>query len=62
MVLPEVIGYKLTGQFPPQATATDLVLAITKALRGIAHFQSKYLIFFCNDAYIYISMLMLQIN
>jgi len=36
MVLPEVIGYKLTGTFPPQATATDLVLTITKALRGIS--------------------------
>lgn len=34
MVLPEVIGYKLTGRFPQHATATDLVLAITKALRG----------------------------
>jgi aconitate hydratase len=34
MVLPEVIGYKLTGTFPPQATATDLVLTITKALRA----------------------------
>lgn len=34
MVLPEVIGYKLIGQFPSHATATDLVLAITKALRA----------------------------
>jgi aconitase A len=34
MVLPEVIGYKLVGQFPSHATATDLVLAITKALRA----------------------------
>ncbi|KAL6056402.1 Aconitate hydratase [Balamuthia mandrillaris] len=33
MVLPEVVGYRLTGTFPPHATATDLVLAITKALR-----------------------------
>jgi aconitate hydratase len=33
MVLPEVIGYKLTGTLPPQATATDLILAITKELR-----------------------------
>jgi aconitate hydratase len=34
MVLPEVIGYKLTGKFPSHVTATDLVLAITKALRA----------------------------
>lgn len=33
MVLPEVIGYKLTGTLSPMATATDLVLAITKELR-----------------------------
>ena len=33
MVLPEVIGYKLVGKLSPQATATDLVLAITKNLR-----------------------------
>ena len=33
MVLPEVIGVKLTGEFSPLATATDLVLTITAALR-----------------------------
>eukprot|EP01118_Nematostelium_gracile_P015317 TRINITY_DN6112_c0_g1_i1.p1 TRINITY_DN6112_c0_g1~~TRINITY_DN6112_c0_g1_i1.p1 ORF type:complete len:909 (-),score=311.78 TRINITY_DN6112_c0_g1_i1:17-2686(-) len=33
MVLPEVVGVKLTGKFDPTATATDLVLAITTALR-----------------------------
>lgn len=33
MVLPEVIGVKLTGEFPSTATATDLVLAITTLLR-----------------------------
>lgn len=35
MVLPEVYGFKLTGRLPPQATATDLVLAITKKLRSV---------------------------
>lgn len=30
MVLPEVIGYRLTGQLPQMATATDLVLTITQ--------------------------------
>jgi len=33
MVLPEVIGVKLTGTLPAGSTATDLVLAITAALR-----------------------------
>jgi len=33
MVLPEVVGVKLTGKFDPRATATDLVLAVTAALR-----------------------------
>lgn len=33
MVLPEVIGVKLRGSLSPQATATDLVLAITSVLR-----------------------------
>lgn len=33
MVLPEVIGFKLTGKLPEQATATDLVLLCTKMLR-----------------------------
>jgi aconitate hydratase len=35
MVLPEVIGYKLTGQLPQMATATDLVLTITQELRKV---------------------------
>ena len=35
MVLPECIGYKLTGQLSPLATSTDLVLAITKKLRQV---------------------------
>jgi len=34
MLLPKVVGYKLTGELSPQATATDLVLAITKNLRA----------------------------
>jgi aconitate hydratase len=33
MVLPEVIGFKLTGQLSEQATATDLVLLCTQMLR-----------------------------
>lgn len=33
MVLPAVVGYKLTGTLAPGATATDLVLTITQNLR-----------------------------
>ena len=30
MVLPEVVGYKLTGKVNPLTTSTDIVLTITK--------------------------------
>ena len=33
MLLPEVIGFKLTGHLPEGATATDLVLTIVEMLR-----------------------------
>ncbi len=33
MLIPPVIGYRLTGQMPEGTTATDLVLTITEALR-----------------------------
>ena len=33
MVIPEVIGFKLTGQLKEGATATDLVLTVTEILR-----------------------------
>ena len=33
MLIPPVVGYRLTGQLPEGATATDLVLTITEALR-----------------------------
>ncbi|RJP38750.1 MAG: aconitate hydratase AcnA [Phycisphaerales bacterium] len=33
MLLPEVVGFKLTGSLPEGATATDLVLTITEMLR-----------------------------
>ncbi|KAH7722589.1 hypothetical protein AAVH_09839 [Aphelenchoides avenae] len=35
MVIPEVIGYRLTGKLSPLATSTDLVLTITKNLRDL---------------------------
>ncbi len=33
MLLPQVVGFKLTGQMPEGATATDLVLTVTQLLR-----------------------------
>ena len=33
MLIPKVVGFKLTGELPPSATATDLVLTITEMLR-----------------------------
>lgn len=35
MVLPKVVGYKLTGKLSPLSTSTDLVLTITKHLRQV---------------------------
>jgi aconitate hydratase len=34
MLLPEVVGFKLTGMLPDGATATDLVLRVTQMLRA----------------------------
>jgi aconitate hydratase len=34
MLVPEVIGFKLTGKMPEGATATDLVLTVTQMLRA----------------------------
>ncbi|MQA16706.1 MAG: aconitate hydratase AcnA [Pseudonocardiaceae bacterium] len=34
MLIPQVLGFKLTGQIPPGATATDVVLTITEMLRA----------------------------
>src|SRR5690606_14284549 len=33
MLIPRVVGFKLTGQLPEGSTATDLVLTITERLR-----------------------------
>jgi aconitate hydratase len=33
MLIPKVVGFRLTGELPPGATATDLVLTITQLLR-----------------------------
>ena len=45
MLLPQVIGFKLTGALPEGATATDLVLTVTEMLRekGVV---SKFVEFF----------------
>ena len=34
MLMPEVVGFRLTGQLPEGATATDLVLTVTQILRS----------------------------
>ena len=34
MLTPQVVGFKLTGELPEGATATDLVLTVTKMLRA----------------------------
>ncbi|MDA8123424.1 MAG: aconitate hydratase AcnA [Deltaproteobacteria bacterium] len=34
MLIPEVVGFRLSGQLPEGATATDLVLTVTQALRA----------------------------
>ena len=33
MLIPQVIGFKLTGELPEGATATDLVLTVAERLR-----------------------------
>jgi len=33
ILMPEVIGFEMSGQLPPGATATDLVLTVTRMLR-----------------------------
>src|SRR4029453_18058503 len=35
MLAPQVVGFKLTGQLPDGATATDLVLTVTQQLRKL---------------------------
>ncbi len=34
MLAPEVVGFELSGELPPGATATDLVLTVTQVLRS----------------------------
>ncbi|MEJ7746190.1 MAG: aconitase family protein, partial [Luteimonas sp.] len=35
MLIPQVVGFKLTGKMPEGATATDLVLTVTQMLRAL---------------------------
>jgi aconitate hydratase A / 2-methylisocitrate dehydratase len=35
MLVPQVVGFRLTGRLPDGATATDLVLAVTQILRNL---------------------------
>lgn len=43
MLLPEVVGYKLTGKLNQYATSTDLVLTITKVRNYLHHSLSSIL-------------------
>jgi aconitate hydratase len=45
MLLPQVVGFKLSGELPEGATATDLVLTATEMLRGRG-VVSKFVEFF----------------
>ncbi len=36
MLIPQVVGFRLTGRLPEGATATDLVLTVTQMLRNMA--------------------------
>jgi aconitate hydratase len=45
MLMPEVVGFKITGELPPGATATDLVLTVTQILRK-AGVVGKFVEFF----------------
>ena len=45
MLIPEVVGFKLTGKLPDGATATDAVLSITEVLRK-AKVVGKFVEFF----------------
>ena len=45
MLLPEVVGFELTGKLAPGATATDLVLTVTEQLRA-AGVVGKFVEFF----------------
>ena len=41
MLIPRVVGFKLSGELPSGATATDLVLTITELLRDMALLASS---------------------
>lgn len=40
MVLPKVVGYKLTGHVNPFITSTDVVLTVTKVQRHFGLFDT----------------------
>ena len=44
MVLPKVVGYKLTGKVGPLATSTDVVLTITK-VQFVVIFMYAYTVY-----------------
>ncbi len=42
MVLPEVVGYRITGRMSQLATSTDVVLTITKHLRQVCSLRTLF--------------------
>ena len=46
MLIPDVIGFKLTGRLPEGATATDLVLTVTQMLRAKKSVVGKFVEFY----------------
>ena len=52
MVLPQVVGYRLTGQFAKLTTSTDVVLTITKVIFLCVVLYETYLL-----AYTYLTAL-----
>ena len=55
MVLPKVVGYKLTGNINPLSTSTDVVLTITKVLL----YMHTYHVHVCYDnvhVYVHVSI------
>src|SRR5213596_1177341 len=45
MLIPEVVGFRLTGRLPEGSTATDLVLTVTEILRKV-NVVGKFVEFF----------------
>ncbi len=49
MVLPKVVGYKITGKIGPLATSTDVVLTITKVWCTAFLYHTVYTSYNCDS-------------